>query len=117
MELVTLYGTIALFIQLAHSIEELATGFHKQWYFRKLSFRFFLTFEVIHNLFWLVVFYFSSFPFRFNLISFFLVLMFANGVQHVVWADSVKRYVPGLVTAVLHISNFLVFFFSLVNVQ
>lgn len=115
MELVLTYGTIALFIQLAHSIEELLTGFHKKWYLVKLPFSFFLVFEVIHNIFWFSVFRVGSFPARLQLMSFFLVLMFANGVQHVVWAGSVKKYVPGLITAVLHIVNFLVFYFGVLS--
>jgi len=103
------FGTIALIIQLAHSIEELMTGFHKKWYLMKLSFPFFLTFEILHNIFWLSVFLIGVFPRRAWLIEFFLVLMFANGIQHIVWAGSVKKYVPGLITAILHIVNFLIF--------
>lgn len=110
------FGLIAFTIQLAHSFEELITGFHKKWYFRKLSFRFFLAFEILHNIFWLSVLYTESFPVRYQLISFFLVLMFANGIQHVVWAGSVKKYVPGLATSALHIANFLVFYFGLFRI-
>lgn len=115
MASVLLFGTIALFIQLAHSIEELLTGFHKKWYLVKLSFPFFLSFEIIHNSFWTLVLLDQSFPARLPLIWFFLILMFANGIQHLVWAGSVKKYVPGLVTAVLHVVNFLVFYFSLIT--
>ncbi len=109
-----MFGTIALFIQLAHSIEELATGFHKKWYLAKLSFPLFLAFEITHNILWISVFVIDSFPGRLQLIKFFLVLMFANGIQHVVWAGSVKKYVPGLATALLHIVNFTIFYFWIV---
>jgi len=52
-----------------------------------------------------------EFPFRLQLLAFFLALMFANGVQHIVWAGSVKRYVPGLITSPIHIVLFLIFYY------
>lgn len=107
------FGLIALVIQLVHSVEELVSGFHKKWYFVKWPFSSFLLFEIIHNIFWILVFFTNIFPGKEWLIRFFLVLMFANGVQHVVWAGSEKKYVPGLVSAVLHIVNFGVFYFGL----
>ena len=113
MVILETFGLIALYIQIAHSAEELLTGFHKKWYFVKWSFSGFLTFEITHNFFWLLVFYLKSFPSRLFLIEFFLVLMFANGIQHIIWAGSVKKYVPGLLTAVFHIINFAIFYFLL----
>ncbi len=109
-----LFATIILFIQIAHSIEELSTGFHKKWYLFKMSFKVFLTFEICFTLFWSSVIFFQNFPSREILLSFFLILMFANGVQHLVWAGSVKKYVPGLYTAFLHILIFLVFYFQII---
>ena len=38
--------------------------------------------------------------------------MFANGVQHVIWASVVKQYVPGLITALLHVMISLIFYFT-----
>src|SRR3989344_9498995 len=102
---------ISLFVQLAHSVEELTTGFHKKWYLFKMPFRVFLSFELLFSAFWILVF-FSSFPFRENLQAFFLVLMFANGIQHLVWWGCEKKYVPGLITAFAHIALFIVFYFK-----
>jgi hypothetical protein len=101
-----------LFIQIAHSIEELATGFHKKWYLIKMPFWFFLAFEIAFESFWIMVWLWQGFPSRIYLQAFFLALMFANSVQHIVWAGNVKKYVPGLVTAPIHIVVFLIFYFK-----
>src|SRR3989338_1847505 len=103
---------IALLVQLVHSAEELASGFHRRWYLFKMSIRTFLAFEILFSAFWIFVFFSTSLPYRVYLQAFFLVLMFANGVQHLVWWGSEKRYVPGLVTAFVHLAVFLVFYFT-----
>lgn len=94
---------ITFFIQLIHSIEELSTGFHKQWYLFKMPFYVFLTFEILFTSFWALTVFTELIPNKELLLRFFLLLMFANGIQHVVWFGSVKKYVPGLVTAFFHI--------------
>jgi len=113
MNYLATFFTLSLIIQLLHSIEELSTGFHRKWYFFKMSFITFLLFEVIFNLFWILVF-FNLIPYQQFLQSLFLVLMFANGVQHIVWWGSTKKYVPGLITAFLHIILFIVFYFKII---
>ena len=100
------------FVQLLHSSEELLNNFHKKWFFRKLTFKFFLSFEIAHNTFWGLVIFIPNFPFRFPLLGLFILLMFANGIEHVVWYMWEKKYVPGLLTAPVHIIIFIVFFFS-----
>jgi hypothetical protein len=57
----------------------------------------------------------ADFSYKELLQSFFLALMFANGVQHVVWAGVVKKYVPGLITAPIHILVFMLFYLQIVN--
>jgi len=111
MSLLEQFFVISLLAQIAHSIEELSTGFHKKWYVFKIPFWVFLAFEIIFEGFWITVWLLQNFPNRTLLQAFFLALMFANGVQHIVWAGNVKRYVPGLITAPLHIIVFLVFYF------
>ncbi|OGH20775.1 MAG: hypothetical protein A3D74_05630 [Candidatus Levybacteria bacterium RIFCSPHIGHO2_02_FULL_37_13] len=101
-----------LLVQILHSVEELSTGFHKKWYFTKLSFKTFLIFEIIHNLFWSLVVFIKDFPYRSELLLFFIALMFANGVQHIVWFGFKKKYVPGLITAPIHIVLFFIFYFQ-----
>jgi len=108
--LLTYFYTIALFIQLLHSLEELSTGFHKRWYLFKIPFRTFLTFEIVFSLFWILILLIQPIPYREFFQAFFLVLMFANGIQHIVWFGSEKRYVPGLITAIAHVIIFLVFY-------
>ena len=107
------YFFISLLVQIAHSIEELSTGFHKKWYLFKMSFYTFLAFEIIFTFFWILVGTVPDFQYRDLFQSFLLALMFANGVQHVVWAGVVKKYVPGLITAPIHILVFLVFYLQI----
>lgn len=104
------FFAISLLVQIAHAIEELSTGFHKKWYFVRMPFWVFLVFELLFEGFWICVYLFQDFPNRATLQALFLALMFANGVQHLVWAGNSKTYVPGLLTAPLHIIVFLVFY-------
>ncbi len=96
-----------LAVQCLHSIEELSMGFHKRWYAVKMPFWIFLFWEICFQAFWFFVLLAPSFPARETWMAFFNYLMFANGVQHVVWAGVEKKYVPGLLTAPLF---FIVFF-------
>lgn len=105
---------LSLVTQLIHSVEELSTGFHKKWYLFKMSFRTFLIFEILFSGFFIFVLFATAFPFRNLIQEFFLILMFANGVQHLVWWGAVKKYVPGLVTAFVHIAIFSVFYSKVV---
>ena len=112
---IELFATLFLLVQLFHSVEELSTGFHKRWYLTKLSFKTFLIFEIIHNLFWTGVVLIKSVPYRKELLFFFFALMFVNGVQHIVWFGFKKKYVPGLITAPIHIVLFLFFYFQFIK--
>mgnify|MGYP002079075388 CR=1 FL=1 len=107
---------VSLITQITHSVEELGTGFHKKWYLFKMPFNTFLLFELAFSMFWIAVQLFSEFPYRHELQKFFLVLMFANGVQHIVWWGVRKEYVPGLITAFVHIVVFLSFYFQIVTI-
>lgn len=112
MDLLEQFFLISLVTQLAHSVEELSTGFHKKWYLFKMPFWMFLTFEIVFSAFFIFVLLTPTLPYRSIIQAFFLVLMFANGVQHLIWSGCVKKYVPGLITAPVHIGIFLVFYFS-----
>jgi len=112
MTLLLTFFTLTFIIQLAHSIEELITGFHKKWFFFRMSFKFFLTFEVLHNLFWFSVLIFNQFPFKNFLMALFILLMFAQSLWHLAWWAMKKEYVPGLITALLHVVLFLIFYFQ-----
>jgi hypothetical protein len=110
--MISTFAFYLLFVQLLHSIEELTMGFHKKWYLFPMPFWVFLLFEIIHNIFWILVILTNLVPYKTELSAFFIALMFANGVQHIVWFGWEKKYVPGLLTAPLHIILFLVFFFQ-----
>lgn len=111
MNLLEQFFVISLLIQVIHAIEELTTGFNKKWYAFKLPFWVFLLFELVFEGFWISVYLFQDFPNRVAFQAFFLALMFANGVQHLVWAVNIKKYVPGLITAPVHIIVFLTYYF------
>lgn len=104
-----LVGTFMFLIQLVHSSEELLTGFHKKWFLFKMPFKVFLGFEIIHNSFWASVLLFQQFPQREILITLFIYLMLANGLEHIIWAFIKRKYVPGLITAPIHILLFLIY--------
>jgi len=112
MNIIEQFFLVSLVVQIVHSIEELSTGFNKKWYVFKMPFWVFLAFEICFSSFWLAVLLLPAFPYRVYLQEFFLALMFANGVQHLVWSGIVKKYVPGLITAPIHIGVFLVFLFQ-----
>jgi hypothetical protein len=109
-ENIALAYSILLGIQCLHSIEELSTGFHRTWYLFSMRFASFVAFEIVFLSFWIVVLLMPTFPYRTSFMSFFALLMFANGIQHLVWAGVVKKYVPGLATAPLLIIVFLWFY-------
>ena len=115
MSLIGQFFIISMLVQIAHSIEELTTGFHKKWYLLKMPFWVFLMLEIIFESFWIIVWLWQDFPYRIHFQAFFLILMFANGVQHVIWAGSIKKYIPGLITAIVHIILFTIFYFKIVS--
>lgn len=106
------FFTVSLLVQIIHSIEELVTGFHKKWYLFKMPFWIFFLFEIVFSSFWIVVWLWSDFPNRLRFQTFFLILMFVNGVQHLVWAAVTRKYVPGLITAPIHVIVTGFYFFS-----
>lgn len=109
------FAFIQYAVQLFHSLEELSTGFHKKWYLFRMPFWVFFTFEICFSLFWAAVLLIQIFPGRENLLAFFLLLMFANGIQHIVWWGWAKKYVPGLITAFVHAGVFILFYFQAIH--
>ena len=113
---VEFYFTFFLIIQFFHSIEELSNGFHDKFPLFKMTFKFFLLFELTFFIFWISVMLIEQFPSRSHLMSFFNILMFINGWWHIVWFAIVKKYVPGLITAPLFILLFFVFYYKILSV-
>jgi len=98
--------------QFIHSVEEVLAGFHKKFPLFRMSLGTFIFFEVLfQGLFWIVNFT-PLFPYRAFLMGFFVVLMFANGLWHMVWWGIEKGYVPGLITAPMFVVVFLIFYFQ-----
>lgn len=99
--------------QFVHSIEEATTNFHKKFPLFKMSLKTFIFFEVLfQGLFW-IIYLTGTFPGRLQLMAFFVVLMFANGLWHMVWWGIEKKYVPGLITAPVFVATFLFFYFEI----
>lgn len=111
MSTLEIYFLIFLIIQFFHSIEELTNKFHKKFPFGKLKFKQFFLFEVLFLAFWIAVFMLDIIPYRNELISVYILIMFANGLWHIVWWRMEKKYVPGLVTAPWFVITFLFFYF------
>lgn len=106
-----LFFVIFLVIQFFHSIEELSNDFNEKFPLVKMKFRTFLCFEILFFGFWVAIFLLKDFIYRDELMAFFNLIMFANGLWHMVWWGIVKKYVPGLVTAPLFVLTFMVFYF------
>lgn len=98
---IQLAAQISFLIQIIHSIEELSTGFHKKWYLFKMPFYIFLLFEICFTFIWYLVIFTNN---NEKYVLFYLILMFANAIQHLVWFGIQKKYVPGLVTALFHLA-------------
>jgi len=111
---IEIFAPYFFIIQLVHSLEELSSSFHARWYLFRMPFRVFLGFEILFNLFWAIVLISKQFPERQLLLAVFILLMFANGIQHLVWFSLEKKYVPGLLTAPLHVILFLLFYFQMI---
>ena|SRR3989338_2953006 len=109
------YFLAFLLLQVLHSIEESAMGFYKAFPLVQMRLRTFLLFEVVFISFWFFVFLFRPSDMKEILMHSFTLLMFANGLWHLVWFGffkKFKKYVPGLVTAFFHVFLFLIFYFS-----
>ena len=71
----------------------------------------FVFFEIVFSLVFLYVLFFQP-SFYATFAKAFLLLMFANGIWHLFWGWSEKKYVPGLITTPLHIINSVVYFLA-----
>lgn len=106
------YYTIFVILQLIHSQEEIRTGFYNVWPLMKMTKRFFVTFEIIFSII-IVAPIFLRFPYREQWMTVFVYLMLANGFEHLIWAVAKRKYVPGLVTALLFFPLFLMYYFHI----
>lgn len=109
MENLILAFTASCIIQIFHSSEEIITHFEKRWPLWKMKRITFVSFEILFSLLFLYVLLFAP-SFQIEFAKIFIMVMFANGIWHLFWAGSEKRYVPGLITAPLHILNFIIYF-------
>lgn len=112
MTLFETFFLLFLVTQIFHSLEEVATGFHKRFPLFTMPLWLFIVFELLfQGFFWLV---FSQDPFEMKVVlgHVFALLMFANGLWHIVWWGIEKRYVPGLLTAPILLVEFVVFYFA-----
>src|SRR5690348_3595565 len=100
--------------QMIHSLEEIITRFDKKWTFiHKVGIKFMIPFLIIFNTSFLFVLMDSSLIFRNLILSIFLILMFGHSLIHLIWSILLKKYTPGLFTAIPEIIIFLIFYFGL----
>ncbi|OGD81596.1 hypothetical protein A2572_04425 [Candidatus Collierbacteria bacterium RIFOXYD1_FULL_40_9] len=111
VENITTAFTVSCIVQIFHSLEEIFNHFEKRWSLWKTSRATFVTFEVLFSLLFLYTLLFQP-SFYAAFAKAFLLLMFANGVWHLFWGWSDRRYVPGLITAPFHILNSAIYFLS-----
>lgn len=112
------YALGFLFLQFIHSLEEQLGDFHSRWPLMKISRTQFAIFEILFQFFWFLPFLFKDFMARDVMLWVFPLLMFANGIWHVIWFwffEKGKRYVPGLLTAPLFIVLFIQMYLTLLN--
>ena len=112
-----LEGYYVLFVatQVIHSLEETTTHFEKKWPLWRMSRKTFVTFEILFSILILTPIFWPSFPLRTQWMLFFNLLMFANGIWHLMWAGIEKKYIPGLVTAPIFIILFVSFYFKVIG--
>lgn len=100
-------------LQMLHSLEEITNSFHKKFPLFKMKRSTFILFEIGFMLFWVIVYFSNPSTTRTYLMGIFSLLMFANGIWHMVWWALEKKYVPGLATAPLFVIIFSLFFFQI----
>jgi len=96
-----------------HFLEEVFTDFHKKFPPFKMPLWVFVTFDLLFQGFFWLVWWNEAMIYRETWMHVFALLMFANGIWHIVWWAIEKKYVPGLITAPLHLIAFIYFYFSL----
>lgn len=111
------YGYFVLLglTQLVHSQEEIWTNFHKRWFVFTMPRWAFVTFEVLFAIPIVVYMVNPNLPLASIYMSAFALVMFINGIGHIVWALVEKSYVPGLITAPVFVAIFVFYYSSLVR--
>jgi hypothetical protein len=112
------YGYFVLLglIQLAHSQEEIWTGFHKRWFVFTMPRWVFITFEILFSLPIIAYIAKPSLPLAHWYMPLFALAMFVNGIGHIVWGLVKRSYVPGLITAPLFVVVFFAYYVHLIKV-
>ncbi len=108
------YFVLAGIIQLLHSQEEIWTNFHAKWFVITMPRPVFISFETLLSLAIIAYMLEPSLPAANYIMPFFILVMFVNGIGHIVWALIKKSYVPGLVTSPLFVVVFISYFVSLI---
>ncbi len=107
------YFVILGLIQLAHSQEEIWTRFHRRWFVFTMPRWLFIIFELVVSLVIIAYIVKPHLPLSHMFMSVFALIMFINGIGHIVWGLVTKSYVPGLVTAPLFVVVFCAYYLHL----
>jgi Protein of unknown function with HXXEE motif len=98
--------------QLVHSQEEIWTGFHKKWFVFTMPLWVFIAWEVLFSLPIVACMLNPKLSFISWYVPLFALLMFVNGMEHIIWGAVSKKYVPGLITAPVFIIIFCFYYFT-----
>lgn len=102
-------------VQLAHSQEEIWTGFHKKWFLFTMPRWVFIAFEVVLSATIL------AYMLNLHLVGatvfsqWFIFAMLLNAMEHIIWGAIKKSYVPGLITAPIFLALFIPYYANLVT--
>lgn len=111
MEHYSFYVAFAL-TQLLHSQEEIWTDFHKKWFVFTMPRWSFVGFEAVLSIFIVLYLFKPELPFANQFMILFSLVMFINGIGHIVWALVKRSYVPGLITAPIFVILFCLYYFK-----
>ncbi len=101
--------------QLLHSQEEIWTGFHRRWFLFTMPRWVFIVFEILFSIPIIAYLLNPGLPFANGYMQVFAILMFVNGLEHIIWAMVERKYVPGLVAAPIFIIIFLFYYLALLG--
>lgn len=103
--------TVFVLIQLIHSQEEIHMHFNDKSPVFKIRRKPFLILEALFSLF-IICWVFVPISVVGTIWKhIFILLMFGNGVEHLLWAYLKKGYVPGLVTGFILFIEFILYYF------
>lgn len=102
-------------IQLAHSQEEIWTGFHKRWFVFTMPRWVFIIFEILFSIPIIAYIANPGLPLADWYMPLIALVMLIDGVRRIVWGLVERKNVLGLVTASLFVIVFIFYYIGLIG--